>query len=71
VTGQAVQERGRAAAPGAPLVGGLPKKNLFDLLFMAPSFQSAEPPQYPGRFTFKKEVQILFQKFETKVVRFG
>jgi hypothetical protein len=38
---------------------------------MAPSFQSAEPPQCPGRFTFKKEVQILFQQFEANILRFG
>jgi hypothetical protein len=25
----------------------------------------------PGRFTFKKEVQILFQQFETSMPRFG
>ena len=38
---------------------------------MAPCFHGAEPPQYPGRFTFKKEVQILFQKFEASMLPFG
>jgi len=38
---------------------------------MAPSFHGAEPPQFPGRFTFKKEVQILFQQFEANILRFG
>jgi hypothetical protein len=26
-------------------------ENLFNLLFMAPSSQRLEPPQFPGRFT--------------------
>jgi len=46
-------------------------ENLFELLFMGPSFQSAEPPQCPERFTFKKKVQILFRQFKANILRFG